>query len=72
MVLELIPSEGGFVTYLLLDLALSSTFNLKGEIEEGAGQHVIPLNNNFCLDLVDFLVFLFRKKHLYLYVFVSS
>lgn len=51
-VLELIASEEGFVTCLLLDLALSSTFNLKGEIEEGAGPHVIPLNDNFYLDLV--------------------
>lgn len=72
VVLELIVSKGGFVTYLLLDLALSSTFDIKGEIEEGAEQHVIPLNDNLCLDLVGFLVFLFLKKHLYSYIFVSS
>lgn len=73
IVLELIASKGGFVTYLLLDLALSSTFNLKSEIEEGAGQHITPLNDNLCLDLVGFLnMFLFQKKHLYSYVFVSS
>lgn len=69
IVLELIASKGGFVTCLLLDLALSNTFNLKGEIEE----RVTPFDDNLCLDLVGFLnMFLFQKKHLYSYVFVSS
>lgn len=73
IVLELIASKGGFVTSLLLDLALSSTFNLKGEIEVGVGPHVTPLNDNLCVDLVGFLkMFLLQKKQLYSYVFVSS
>lgn len=75
IVLELTASEGGFgaLTCLLLDLALSSTFNLKGEIEVGAGPHVIPLIDNLHLGLVGFLnMFLLQKKHLYSYVSVSS
>lgn len=73
IVLELIASKGGFVTSLLLDLALSSTIYLKGEIEVEAGPCVIPLYDNLCIDLVGFLnMFLLQKKHLYSYVFVSS
>lgn len=73
IVLELVASKGGFVISLLLDLALSSTFNLKGEIEVGAGPHVTPLNDNLRVDLVGFLsMFLLQKKHLYSHVFVRS